>query len=315
MRHRRLLGVDAGGTRTRAFLASGDGRGLGEGNGPSGLLDPADPSTSAAAIERACGEAAERARVKLPVDALWAGVAGAGREEARVALERALERLGLAGTVHVGTDVEAAFHDVFGVDRPGILLVAGTGSIAMARGPDGSVARCGGWGTLLGDEGSGYRIALDGLRAVCRADDGRDRPTILTRLLLGATGVLGPSGLVPWMSRADKGEVAGLAPLVIRSAEAEDPVAVRILDDAVTELIRQAEVAAFRVGYRPPFEVALTGGLVAPGGPLRERLTEALGRHGFGVRPEAVHPARGAAGLAGLLEVPPLSQGGAAGPG
>jgi N-acetylglucosamine kinase-like BadF-type ATPase len=302
VRHRRLLGVDSGGTRTRALLTDGEGRALGEGSGPSGLLDPGDPSGSAAAIELACRQASERARIRLPVDALWAGVAGAGREEARVVLEQALEEKGLARSVRVGTDVEAAFHDVFGADAPGILLVAGTGSIAMARGPDGETARCGGWGTLLGDEGSGYRIALDGLRAVCRADDGRDRPTILTRLLLGASGVLGPSGLVPWMARAEKAEVAELAPLVIRSAEAGDPVAVRILDDAVTELIRQAEVAAFRVGYRPPFEVALTGGLTAEGGPLRERLSGALGRHGFGVRPETVIPARGAAALAALLD-------------
>lgn len=301
MRHRRLLGVDAGGTRTRAVLSDGLGRVLGEGSGPSGLLDPTDPADSAAAIELACRQAAERARFRLPVDALWAGVAGAGREEARVALEEALSRMELARSTRVGTDVEAAFHDVFGDDEPGILLVAGTGSIAMARGPDGTVARCGGWGRLLGDEGSGYRIALDGLRAVCRADDGRDRATILSRLLLGASGVLGPSGLVPWIAGADKAEVAGLAPLVIRAAEAGDPVAVRILDDAVMELIRQVEVAAFRAGYRPPFEVALTGGLTEEGGPLRERLSEALGRHGFGVRSDAVHPARGAAALAGLL--------------
>lgn len=298
MRHRRVLGVDAGGTGTRAVLADASARLLGQGQGPAGLLDPADATSSASAIVEACRQAAERGRTALPVDALWAGVAGAGREEARVTLETMLAGMELARNVRVGTDVEAAFHDAFGGEGAGILLVAGTGSIAMARGPEGETARCGGWGTLLGDEGSGYRIALDGLRAVCRADDGRDRPTILTRLLLGASGVMGPSGLVPWTARAGKGEVASLAPLVIRSAEAGDPVAVRILDDAITELIRQAEVAAFRVGYRPPFEVALTGGLVSEGGPLRERLAEALGRHGFGVRAEIVNPARGAALLA-----------------
>lgn len=302
MKRRRLLGVDAGGTRTRAVLTDGEGRVLGEGAGPAGLLEPGDPSGAAEAIALACQGAAEAARTPLPADALWAGVAGAGREEARSALQAALEEAGLARRVRVGTDADAAFHDAFGDRNPGILLVVGTGSIALARGPEGEVARCGGWGWLLGDEGSGYRIALEGLRAVCRADDGRERPTVLTRLLLGASGAMGPSGLVPWAARAPKGEIAGLAPLVLRSADAGDPVAARIVDDALVELIRQAEVAAFRAGYRPPFEVALAGGLVSNGGPLRARLSDALGRHGFGVRPREVNAARGAAGLAASLD-------------
>ena len=294
----RVAGIDAGGTRTRARVADGTGAVLGEGSGPAGLLDPADPSGAGDAIEMTLRQAVERGGVPLPLDLLWAGVAGAGREEGRSALEADLAARSLARTVRVGTDAEAAFEDAFPGGEVGILLIVGTGSIAMARGPGGEMARCGGWGGLLGDEGSGYRIALDGLRAVCRAADGRERPTVLTRLLVQAAAVADPQGLVAMTARADKGEVAALTPVVIRCADAGDAVAGRILDDAVVELVRQVEVSAYRVGYRPPFQVALAGGLVAEGGPFRQRIVEGLERHGFGVRTETVDGARGAVTLA-----------------
>lgn len=291
-------GIDAGGTRTRARVVDGTGSLLGEGSGPAGLLDPADPSSSGDAIEMTLRQAAERAGVSLPLDLLWAGVAGAGRPEGRSALEADLSARSLAREVRVGTDAAAAFEDAFPDGDPGILLIVGTGSIALARGPGGEMARCGGWGGLLGDEGSGYRIALDALRAVCRAADGRERPTVLTRLLVQAAAVPDPEGLVSMTARADKGEMAALTPVVIRCADAGDAVAGRILDDAVVELVRQAEVSAYRVGARPPFQVALAGGLVAEGGPFRQRMVEGLERHGFGVRTEAVDGARGAVALA-----------------
>lgn len=293
-----LGGIDAGGTRTRARVADGTGLLLGEGSGPAGLLDPTDPSGAGDAIEMALRQAAERGGVSLPLDLLWAGVAGAGRPEGRSALEADLAARSLAREVRVGTDAAAAFEDAFPGGESGILLIVGTGSIAMARGPEGDMARCGGWGGLLGDEGSGYRIALEALRAVCRAADGRERPTVLTRLLVQAAAVPDPEGLVSMTARADKGEVAALTPVVIRCADAGDAVAGRILDDAVVELVRQVEVSAYRVGARPPFQVALAGGLVAEEGPFRRRMMEGLERHGFGVRTETVDGARGAVALA-----------------
>lgn len=293
-----VAGIDAGGTRTRALVADGTGEVLAEGSGPAGLLDPRNPSVAGDAIEVTLRQAVERGGVSLPLDLLWAGVAGAGREEGRSALETDLSSRSLARKIRVGTDAEAAFEDAFPGGEAGILLIVGTGSIAVARGPEGERARCGGWGGLLGDEGSGYRIALDALRAVCRAADGRERPTVLTRLLIQAAAVPDAEGLISMTAGAEKGEVAALTPVVIRCADAGDAVAGRILDDAVVELVRQVEVSAYRVGYRPPFRVALAGGLVAEGGPFRQRIAVGLERYGFGVRTDPVDGARGAVTLA-----------------
>jgi len=294
-----VAGVDAGGTGTRALLCDQEGKTLGEGVGPAGLVDPGDPRGAVAAIRTAVREAARSAGLPLPVGILWAGVAGAGREEVRGAVEQGLVAARLATRVRVGTDAEAAFEDAFhGGTSAGVLLVVGTGSIAMARGPNGALARCGGWGGLLGDEGSGYRIGVEALRAVCRAEDGRERPTELGRALLEATGCAAAVELPAWAARATKGEVAALTPEVLRCAdEGGDAVARRLLDEAVVALVRQVEVVAYRVGYLPPFRVALSGGLVSPGGAFRLRLEEGLDRHGFGVREGEVVPARGAARL------------------
>ena len=81
-------------------------------------------------------------------------------------------------------------------DGWGVAVVAGTGSMAFARGTDGRTARAGGWGPLLGDEGSGYALALSGLRAAARAADGRAQATLLTDRLLAACGLSRPEDLV-----------------------------------------------------------------------------------------------------------------------
>ena len=108
----------------------------------------------------------------------------------------------------------------------------------------------GGWGHLLGDEGSGYRIGLDGLRGVVRASDGREPRTTLTRVLLQATGEAEPRDLVEWAARATKGEIAALSVLVAREARAGDGVAARVIHRALGA-IREHLVAVLEgVGVR-----------------------------------------------------------------
>lgn len=296
-----MLGVDGGGTCTRVLLARVDGEELARSVGAPALVDPNRPEASADAIASVCREAAEAAGVELPVTALWAGVAGAGGARVRETLVAELGRRGLAERLEVGSDADVAYHDAFG-DAPGILLIAGTGSVALGRGEDGSSATVGGWGVLLGDEGSGFAIGMAALRSIVRGVDGRGMSTSMREAVLGRLGLDRPEELVAWVARAGKSDVAGLVPMVCRAADGGDAVASTIVEGAIEDLTGHVLTVVRRLGPwsgRP--RVAVSGGLLGESGPLRDRTRAALA--GLSCRPSdcLVDPARGAARLAARL--------------
>ena len=302
----RYIGVDGGGTRSRALVGDREGRELGAADGGPGLIDPAAPRAAAVAVATVVRAAARQARVRLPARALWAGLAGAGNERARAAVEKELRGARLARRVAVGSDVEAAHADAFG-EGPGVLMVAGTGSVVRAVDPRGEVVTVGGWGALLGDEGGGYGIGLDGIRAVLRSADGREPETDLTGALLSVTGSTGPRGLADWAVGAKKGEIAALSVTVAKLSQTGDVVAARVIHRALYAVHDHLEAVLGRTsGWvgRPP--VALVGGLIREGGVLREVVAEAAVGVGYEVRREEVVPERGALGRAvGLGGSPP----------
>ena len=154
-------------------------------------------------------------------------------------------------------------------------------------------------GVLLGDEGSGYRIGLDGLRAVVRSADGREPQTGLTGALLSLTGAADPGGLPAWAAGATKGEIAALSVEVARVARQGDPVAARVVHRALGEIRAHLEaVLEQTAGWTSPAPVGLVGGLVRAGGPLREAVVEMAAELGCYVRPGEVVPERGALRLA-----------------
>lgn len=295
-----VVGIDGGGTRTRALVADDDGKPLGRGEGPAGIVTTADAGAAAEAVRSAVERAVADSGLEPPLDALWAGLAGTGSEARRRAALRALEGLELARRVAVGTDVEAAYRDAFGAGV-GVLLIGGTGSIALGRTPGGEWIRVGGWGALLGDEGSGYWIGLRGLRAVLAAHDGRGPATDLRGSIMEALGVPEPEGLVDAVAAASKAEVSRLATVVVEAAGDGDPVAREITADAVAALAEHVRAAADRMEATEPLPVALAGGLLAPDRPLTGRLRDALSSEGFRVRAEEVRPERGAVELARQL--------------
>lgn len=294
----RVGGVDAGATRTRAIVVDERMEVVGRADGPPGAIDPRHPERATEVVAEVVRRAARGGGCGLPLDALWAGMAGAGREEPRSAVEAVLERSGLAAEVRVGTDTQAAFAEAFPVG-PGILLVSGTGSMARGRGEDGRTALAGGWGNLLGDEGSGYAVGLAGLRAVVRAADGRGPRTRLTRDVLRHLGLAEAGNLVTWAASASKAEVASVVPVIAEAAETGDSVAEAILERAAGELEELlAPLFSELAPWTEPPVVALAGGLLGPDGPLRARVESLLAARGIPVLGSAIEPVRGAARLA-----------------
>ncbi len=191
------------------------------------------------------------------------------------------------------TDAELACVAAFG-GGPGILLIAGTGSIALTRGESGSVRRVGGLGWRMGDLGSGYWLGQHALGAVGAMHDGLGPVTHLAEALCTAARVPGIAGLVRWSVKATVAEVASLAPAILACAESGDPVAASLRDAAVEHLAQLALAAGAR--HAP---VALSGGLLGNHRAFRERLIEHLEQGpDVAVVRRAIDPCRGAPILA-----------------
>lgn len=298
-----VVGVDGGGTRTRVLLTDLDGNVVARGDGSSTLVDRDHPGKTAVLLDTIVRRTIDEADVPRPVAAMWAGLAGAGQENVRKRLLDELNGLSrdLIRKIGLGTDVDAAVHDAFG-EGPGIVLIAGTGSVVLVSRPDGTRFTVGGWGSRLGDEGSGYALSMSALRAILRAHDGRGQPTELTGLL-ETLRLSSPDQLIDWISQASKREVAALAPTVVRCAREGDPVARRLKEEAVGELRRLLYAAVTRLGDDGAYvkEVAMVGGLVKPDRPLRAEVEQVVRDLGLEVVLRDVIPERGAAALAAAM--------------
>ncbi len=286
-----VLGADVGGTSARVALFR-DGDEVGRAGAQGGAMRPGEGIALATRLAELARPLLSRAGV-VRADAFVVGAAGAGREAERSELERALDRQRLAWKVLITTDAELARSAAF-AGGPGVLLIAGTGSIAVGVAPDGSITRAGGLGWRMGDQGSGYWLGARGLEAVGAMHDRIGPVTHLTESLCAATRVAGIAGLVRWSTSASIAEVAALAPAVIESARRGDQAAGAIVEEAADLLARLAVAAG---GKTVP--VALSGGLLAPGRPLRERVARELqARYGVTVHSKAVDPCAGAPMLA-----------------
>jgi glucosamine kinase len=264
-----LIGADVGGTKT-AVAVSQDGKIVGRADGPGAALRPGRALVSASTIADVVRQALSAAGL-LSGDVLVVGAAGAGREPERDELRKALRGENVASAVVVTTDIDIALAAAF-ADGPGIVVSAGTGSVAVGRDGTGKQYRIGGYGWQMGDEGSGYAIGRASLGAVSRAIDGRSPKTALNDRLLKATRSDNYDDLVRWAAGASPAEVAALAPHVLAVAAAGDTLAQGIADYAARELSQLAICLAPMMDITPPIPVAVTGGLLGADQPLRRAL-------------------------------------------
>lgn len=293
-----VVGVDGGGSKTRALLADERGERITEATGDGSAVKPGEAEKSAgviAGVVRDVLEQADRSGTKPRV--LCVGVAGVGRESERQALHEALATRDLADEIVVQSDFLIALEDAFG-DGPGVLLIAGTGSSAVGRGPAGTQARCGGWGPIFGDEGSGGWIGRRALSVVAAAADGREPETALTGAVLTATESSEAADLIRWAAGANAGKLATLAPVVLSVADAGDLRANAIVSMAVEELALHVRALARQLftDERASVPVAFSGGLLTRGSSLRKRLEHRLKTAVPGAQLHAgeVDPGRGA---------------------
>lgn len=297
-----VVGVDGGGSKTQVIVASGKGKELASLTGDASAVRPGEALHSAEVIGALVRDALAAAEVADKPALLVAGVAGTGRDKERKALLRALRGEGLADEVEVVADAEIALTDAFGRDGAGILLVAGTGSVAYGRGPAGEFRRCGGWGPACGDEGSGAWIGRRALSVVTSSADEREPETRLMGALMTALELESIEDIIPWAAKAEPKDLAALATHVMTLAADRDLRANSICTLAGEELVLHVRTLARQlfVDERAAVPVALAGGLLSRGTFLRRLVEHRLRTAvpGAQLRAEEVVPARGAVKLA-----------------
>jgi N-acetylglucosamine kinase-like BadF-type ATPase len=294
-----LLGIDGGGTSTEAWLADCTGRVLGRGrSGPSNAksigLDAARRALNLAIASAFADANLEPAAA----DVACLGLAGFDRPADRAVLQEWSTAEGWARRLLVVNDGDL----LLAAGTPegwGVGVIAGTGSIAVGRAPDGTTARAGGWGYLFGDEGSAYGVALAALRWIARTHDGRvpscPQPDVLVPRVCEALGAADPSGLVTAIYRAevDRARIAALAPIVTAAAEERSVAAGAILAQAAEELAGAVIAVARRLRLledprTAAFPLVTAGGFLLATPPLTSAIVARLQL--MGLSPGSVTP-------------------------
>jgi glucosamine kinase len=293
-----VIGIDGGGSKTRAMVADEQGGMISDVVGPASAVRPGNVDSSAAVIADVVRDAlASCEMTHVTPRVLCVGVAGVGREAERQELWQALASRELADEIVIHSDFAVALDDAFG-DGPGVLLVSGTGSVAFGRSPTGATARSGGWGPVFGDEGSGAWIGRKALSVVAAANDGREPETALTGAILTAAQVNELPELIGWAAQATPAILASLAPVVMSVADSGDLRANSIVSLAVEELSLHIRALARQlfIDERAALSVALSGGMLQRGSTLRKRLEHRLKSAvpGAQIITEEVVPVRGA---------------------
>jgi N-acetylglucosamine kinase-like BadF-type ATPase len=271
-----VLGIDAGGTKTVCLLADENGTIVAEARGAGANLHAAGEL----AVEKVFHEVMERAIGDLTVvpAAICLGIAGVDREDEAQVVRAIMRRIGYKSRILVVNDALIAL--VAGArDDPAIVLIAGTGSIVYGRNASGEAARAGGWGHMIGDEGSGFWIGREAVTAVMRAADGRGPATTLTEEILAHFSVNDVSRLprIVYDREQPRMSVAAVGSIVQRVSDQGDAVATRILERAADELALGARSVTTRLEMRGDAFTFFLGGGVFRGVPwLAEELPRRL---------------------------------------
>jgi glucosamine kinase len=279
-----FLAIDAGGTKTRCLLAD-ESQVLGRAStGSVKLMRVGEPEASTR-LRAMLTEVSLMAGINLgDITQTCIGLAGITIDAVREWAEREI-RAAVGGNLLLAGDEEIALDGAFrGV--PGILIIAGTGSNVLGRAADGAMYHAGGWGPALGDEGSGFWIAQEALRAGFWAKDRGIATILLTEIgeFWGAKSL----GEIVEMANARPGpDLAALAPIVVRCAEAGDELASAVLERAGVELAEQVALVALKMqesGRQPKIEAAYTGSVLEHISPVRSAMVDALKTTSPGVK-------------------------------
>ncbi len=254
-----FAGIDGGGTKTLAVVVDQDGNEVGRASAGGSNLSVIGVDRAAQEIETALTSALAGASGGLPIRAIWAGLAGVDHTGTHDLMLPPLRRL--AHDVRLGNDAELVLTAL--PSAAGVALIAGTGSIAFGRDATGKMYRAGGWGHIIGDEGSGYDLGRQALKAATRVADRRGPDTSLLDAIMVKWNLQSPWEMIDRVYlQSDKAAIASLSALVFDAARKGDAVARRIVRKAADELALDVLTVGENLTFDGLLPVAVAGGLM-----------------------------------------------------
>ncbi len=273
-----ILGVDGGGSKTIAYLAragiTAEETGspwtiLGKGNsGPSNQQAVGFEAATTALEQAIAGSFADAAIDLQPISSCCLALAGSDRVADQDQIQQWVQQFIPVNHLHIVNDAVPLL--AAGTTQQwGVALIAGTGSFCWGRNQQGQTARSGGWGYLMGDEGSGFALGQAALQSLTQEADGRSQPTTLTAKILTTLNCQQPEELIPkvYGNSEPRTLIADLAPIVLNEATAGDPLALKIVLDAAGSLATMVESVAQQLGLDDSFPLVWAGSLLT-GSPL-----------------------------------------------
>lgn len=268
-----FVGVDGGGTNTRAVLVDRHGDILGKGNsGPSNYNDIGLTGASKN-IKRAIEDAKMNCGEKnLNLSSIYLGLGGVLSEEDKNIMRQKIYELGLGfnqDDIYVENDMHISLAGGL-LNKPGVSLIVGTGSVCFGRDVDGNTLKAGGWGHLIDDVGSGYYLGIEALKALVRAVDGRGVHSELTERVYKELGLENINQImkVLYYDNFGRKEIAGLTKLLISAAENRDKTALQIIKKSVNKLAILVETVVTKLNFSEGEVLVTTSGGLTESGPV-----------------------------------------------
>lgn len=259
-----IIGIDGGGTGSVLKIFSIDREQILTRNGGPTNISAQSKEDVESVLEDLIIGAIEDAGLRLEdCISLCLGTAGADSGSQRETMKKIIEGIGIRGNIIIKNDAEIALMAGAG-KLEGVIIIAGTGSIGYGRTSDGISYRAGGWGHIIGDEGSGYYIGMRALNAAFKSYDGRGEKTILLPKLMDTIGVENIDGLMGYVysNTSSKRRIAALAKIVDDAFEEGDAIAKKVLEDSAHELFLLADAIIRKLNFEGVISLVVNGSVI-----------------------------------------------------
>ncbi len=258
-----VFGIDGGGTQSRAILMTDRGKVVYLGKGPSLNYHDVGASQVTSSVKRIFHDALRHARARQEeCRGICLGLAGCGQDQDRSIMLPLFDDLFGKDSFVLLSDAQIAL--VSGtLSESGIIVLAGTGSMVYGQNEERQEGRVGGYGSLLSDEGSGYHIGLDALKAIVRHHDGLEEKVDFQNAVFELFGFQRVTEMIGWINSgaASRDKIAAIAEVIIRAASQEDPTADEILNRQADALSLSVNALHRRLSFPERVDIVLSGGL------------------------------------------------------